>query len=302
MIQLSELDEHIKIELVKILRELKNEIKPHNPTYANYLDIKNIAEKNEILRGFGEFMRYTIFSPLENGYYYCDLNCLLESTDDLKILNFLMLCLTGEPIWLYDNKPLWFELKVKLNADPGRTHGIGENQLHVDLLTFKKPPKIISFHCIRKDPLGGGQTLLTDMYKVIEGIDKTDIDILSKDFYKYWIDEGINVLGDKLEKFPIIDIDDEEYILRFTSKMYPHLQKDNVVLTAEGEKEKHKVIKAFRNLQELSEKNKTRILLEPGQFLFFNQLRFTHGRSVLGSGQENLLGNKTRLISQSYAY
>ncbi|CAM3772229.1 TauD/TfdA family dioxygenase [Mesobacillus zeae] len=290
-------------ELIKGLVILQD-IDPASPRKENLAAVRELINENRILAEFCNDLKNSILSTQEKGYFLLDSNKIVNSDEEARLLNFLLVCCAGEPIWLFNDESFWFELGVKLDADPGRTHGVGENKLHVDMVGYSRVPRLISFHSMRKDLNGGGMTLLADMEKAIGFLSDEDIKLLSSPHFKYWHDEGVREVGTGLDQFPVIDHNSlaGRRVYRFTSKMDQHFEKEGLVLTHEGEQKKQKIIGSFTRLSEAAEKVREEFVLQPGQILIFDQLRFVHGRGVLGPNQQAIPEDKRRLISQCYAH
>ncbi|MDY7989862.1 TauD/TfdA family dioxygenase [Paenibacillus polymyxa] len=294
---LSNLNSELINEFDRALFILNTKINPNNPQIEDINIVENIISNSKVLQKFKQHLLEQLYDG--EGYFYCDLNSITKAVDEAKLINFLILCCVGQPIWLFKDAPLWFELQVKPEVDPIRTHGTGKNPLHTDLLVFEYLPDVISFHCIRKDPQGGGDTLLCDMTKILNFLSVEEIDLLSLNIYKYWKDEGIDVLGNSMSSFSII----KDRIIRYTSKMKKHLYAHSAdVLTHEGLSYVEKLIALFEKLDLLIDNNMEEIKLEAGHLMLFNQLRFTHGRGELGSNQQDISKVERRLISQSYVH
>jgi len=66
----------------------------------------------------------------------------------------------GTVLSVYPDLGPWSDLEVRTEADPGRTHGVGENRLHIDMVDRERTPRIIALYCIRDDPRGGEADLI----------------------------------------------------------------------------------------------------------------------------------------------
>ena len=268
--------------------------------------IKNFIKSNPYFSDKSEKFRRELLDKDEKGYLLFDLNEIEENIESHKKLNLFLMYLCGSPIWLYPEGEIWFNLKVKLDADPGRTHGVGENRLHVDLVGYSKLPRIISLYSIRKDKHGKGSSLLSDLNKVLSELDNKDRELLNKNFFKYWPDKGVLNVGDNLNSFSIIDKDENnDEFFRFTSKMSHSMEEllEERKVFSELAKGKHdEIIDAFKRFSEKAESFKMSTVLEPGELLIFNQVRLAHGRGELGENQSSIPVNERRRIRQCYAH
>src|SRR5580658_24313 len=196
----------------------------------------------------------------------------------------------------------WSDLGVRPEANPMRTHGIGENPLHIDLVDREYPPRYIAFYCVRNDPKAGGATALSDLRAAVRQLDGEDRAVLSEAAFHYWTDEGVCGVGDPLPSFPIIPAEAEPgseagAVVRFTSKMLPHLRQGELVdprVSAVAAAE------AFDRLVGIARSATDTYPLHPGQMMIFDQYRYAHGRMPLGPGQDDLPDTSRRLLKQAY--
>lgn len=301
--RISDFSKEERLELTNVLPDLKGKVDPDlsNGNFVEYVEM--LIDNSKGLQQLKKKLLEIIFGPNNNGYFLADLSVISQDLNDRKLINFLLLCCVGKPIWLADNEPLWFELKVKTDVDAGKTHGIGENKLHMDMVGYSHIPRVISLHSVRKDIHGGGASFLADLNKAVNLLSEEDIKILRSKFFKYWGDDGARNVGENLESFSIIDTENytNETIYRFTSKAYYFMEKD-LVFSEEGLKNKESAVSSFKRLWIAAEAIKEQLILQPGQFLMFNQLRLAHGRGVLGPFQVDIPENERRSLLQAYAH
>ncbi|MFJ7589555.1 TauD/TfdA family dioxygenase [Streptomyces sp. NPDC097617] len=210
-----------------------------------------------------------------------------------------LLSTLGTVLALYPDRGCWDELTVRDDVDPGRTHGVGENRLHVDLVDRDRTPRLIALYCVRADPAGGGASALSDLNAAVGDLDEVDLDLLRQPVFSYFTDRGVNGVGEGMARFPVLPerLDGREPI-RFTSKMLPHLQCGELVDGGAPEQ----VAAAFGRLVAAAEARRTTVRLQTGQLLIFDQWRYAHGRMQMGPGQSDLSPSRRRLLKQAYGH
>ncbi|MEU0942283.1 TauD/TfdA family dioxygenase [Streptomyces canus] len=205
----------------------------------------------------------------------------------------------GTVLALYPDRGCWDDLTVRDDVDPGRTHGVGENRLHVDLVDRDRMPRLIALYCMRADPAGGGASALSDLHAAAGDLEEANLNLLRRPVFSYFTDHGVNGVGEGLARFAVLPehLDSSEPI-RFTSKMLPHLQRGELVDGRAPEQ----VAAAFGRLVAAAEARRTTVRLQPGQLLIFDQWRYAHGRMPLGPGQSDLPPGQRRLLKQAYGH
>lgn len=203
----------------------------------------------------------------------------------------------GPVLAVYPQNGCWSELGVRTEADPGRTHGVGENKLHVDLIDRDLMPCYIALYCVRSDPRGGGASALADMWPAVEALTDTDRRLLSEPVYSYFTDEGVHGVGTGLERFAVLPPPGGDGPVRFTAKMQPHLDKGELLAAGADQR---RIAEAFGRLVAGVEHQRTTVRLLPGQLLVFDQRRYAHGRMPLGPDQETVTPDERRLLQQTY--
>ncbi|WP_416975820.1 TauD/TfdA family dioxygenase [Streptomyces sp. 4F14] len=210
-----------------------------------------------------------------------------------------LLSALGTVLSVYPDFGPWSDLTVRPDVDPGRTHGTGENRLHIDMVDREQTPRIIALYCVRDDPRGGGASALADMWAAVLSLSSEDLELLKKPAYRYWTDEGVYGVGPSLGVFPIVPRRKAWGLpVRFTSKMGPHLDQGQLVDTDRVAADE--AAAAFARLTAAVHAQRTTHRLEPGQLLVWDQLRYAHGRMPLGEGQHELPGDERRLLRQTY--
>lgn len=213
-------------------------------------------------------------------------------------LSLGLLSSLGPVLSVYPKDGCWSDLGVRTNVEPGRTHGVGENRLHVDLVDRDATPRYIALYCVRNDPLGGGASALSDLWAAAGELTDADQDLLSKPWFTYWTDGGVHGVGNSLARFAVLPEQLDATPIRFTSKMLPHLKKGDLVGT---DRDRIPFIAAaFNNLVEAAYAHRATARLAPGQLLVWDQWRYAHGRMPLGPYQETVPPDERRLLKQSY--
>ncbi|UIX34280.1 TauD/TfdA family dioxygenase [Streptomyces sp. GQFP] len=212
-------------------------------------------------------------------------------------LSLSLLSSLGPVVSVYPGDGCWSDLAVSLAADPGRTHGIGENRLHVDLVDRDRLPRYIALYCVRADPLGGGASALADLWQAADALSNADRALLTESAFSYYADADVHGVGESLDRFPVLPprIDGNEPI-RFTAKMGPHLDLGEL-LDAE---EPQAVAAAFGRFVDTVYACRSTIRLQPGDLLVVDQHRYAHGRMPLGDGQDRYGADERRLLRQTY--
>lgn len=198
---------------------------------------------------------------------------------------------------VYPHDGVWSDLSVNLAADPRRTHGVGENPFHMDMVDREFSPRYIALYCQRSDPRGGGGSMLSDVRAALERLSPPELDTLAKPAFSYFADQGVFGVGKHLERFPIVPPEPNGFV-RFTSKMLPHLEKGELFDPALASPSD--VVSAFSSLTSEVKEGRFSYRLEEGEMLVFDQFRFAHARMPLGDGQENVPINARRLLRQTY--
>ncbi|MFI9078775.1 TauD/TfdA family dioxygenase [Streptomyces sioyaensis] len=211
-------------------------------------------------------------------------------------LSLSLLSSLGPVLTVYPNHGCWSDLSVREDVDPGRTHGVGENRLHVDLVDRDRLPRYIALYCVRSDPRGGGASALADLWQAADALSESDRDALGEPVFSYFADNGVHGVGTSLERFAILPPQIGAEPIRFTAKMHPHLQRGE--LTAGPEPEL--AAAAFGRLVDAAYDHRVTVRLDPGQLLVFDQHRYAHGRMPLGEGQSSTSPQQRRLLKQSY--
>ncbi len=184
----------------------------------------------------------------------------------------------------------WCELAVNLTKERHRFGGSGYNPLHMDFVNTTKPPLYLCLCCFRKDPLGGGMTLLSPTVSVLRELTEKEKNILRKKIYSEGMFFNLINVGEEYKQFPIIDESERLPWFRFSGKMLPPygqpLNKKSTVL--------------LRKIDFLLKKHLIKLMLNPGEVLILNQKLMLHGRSALGDDQAQLIPTERRLFYQGF--
>ncbi|MGI5484955.1 TauD/TfdA family dioxygenase [Streptomyces lavendofoliae] len=185
--------------------------------------------------------------------------------------------------------PLWKDIGVKVDKDPGKSSGIGYNAFHMDLVNASLPPDYTSLLCVRPDPLGGGPSILSDAHAAVARLSEGSRALLAESGYHYGTFFDLHGVGEEYKPFPILDGSDPgEGFVRFTAKMLERSQLGQAHANAAKE------------LAEELVRGQVSFMLQPGDYLIVNQRRFLHGREALHSGQETVPVADRRLLLQLF--
>ncbi|MGW2556323.1 TauD/TfdA family dioxygenase [Streptomyces sp. NPDC001635] len=187
------------------------------------------------------------------------------------------------PLW-----PLWKDIGVKVDKDPGKSSGIGYNAFHMDLVNATRPPDYTTLLCVRTDPLGGGPSILSDAHAAVARLSEESRALLAESAYHYGTFFDLQGVGEEYKPFPILSGSPGEGFVRFTAKM---LERSELSQAHAG---------AASELAEELVRGQVRFMLQPGDYLIVNQRRFLHGREALHSGQETVPITDRRLLLQLF--
>ncbi|ELP61473.1 hypothetical protein STRTUCAR8_03656 [Streptomyces turgidiscabies Car8] len=212
-------------------------------------------------------------------------------------LGLSLLSSLGPVLSVYPGDGCWSDLAVSMAADPGRTHGVGENRLHVDLVDRDRLPRYIALYCVRADPLGGGASALADLWHAADRLSDSDRTLLARPVFSYFADRDVHGVGASMERFSVLpEHIDGSAPIRFTAKAHPHLERGEL-LDAE---DLQATAAAFGRFVNAVVACRSAIRLMPGDLLVFDQHRYAHGRMPLGEGQDCYGADERRLLRQTY--
>jgi|SRR5215831_4224438 len=196
----------------------------------------------------------------------------------------------------------WHELEVRTEADPQRTHGTGENPLHIDFVSRSHPPECIGFLVDRPDPCGGGETLLADFAAALGKLGGHHRATLEMPSFRYWADQDVCEVGEVLSMFPMLESGNTQ-VARFTSKMLQHFENEDSIrfVYADADPDvSHRAHEALCAFRDILVQQTVSWPLAAGDLLIFNQRRIAHGRAALGPGQQAVPPGLRRHFSQIY--
>ncbi|MGW5002498.1 TauD/TfdA family dioxygenase [Streptomyces hydrogenans] len=183
--------------------------------------------------------------------------------------------------------PLWKDIGVKTDKDPGKSSGIGYNAFHMDLVNATLPPDYTTLLCVRPDPLGSGTSILSDAHAAVARLPEDTRALLAEASYHYGTFFDLHGVGDECKPFPILDGSAPgEGFVRFTAKMLKR--------SALGQQHAD----AAQALAAELVRGQVSFMLDAGDYLIVNQRRFLHGREALHSGQDAVPVAERRLLLQ----
>ncbi|MEV6804622.1 TauD/TfdA family dioxygenase [Streptomyces sp. NPDC051132] len=185
--------------------------------------------------------------------------------------------------------PLWKDIGVKVDKDPGKSSGIGYNAFHMDLVNATLPPDFTTLLCVRPDPLGGGLSILSDAHAAVARLPKDSRALLAETAYHYGTFFDLFGVGEEYKPFPVLDgCDAGEGFVRFTAKMLERSELGQAHADA------------ARELAGELVRGQVSFMLQPGDYLIVNQRRFLHGRKALHSDQQTVPVADRRLLLQLF--
>ncbi|WP_257002180.1 TauD/TfdA family dioxygenase [Streptomyces sp. WZ.A104] len=185
--------------------------------------------------------------------------------------------------------PLWKDIGVKVDKDPGKSSGIGYNAFHMDLVNATLPPDFTTLLCVRPDPLGGGLSILSDPHAAIARLSEHSRALLAKSAYHYGTFFDLFGVGKEYKPFPILNSSGSgDGFVRFTAKMLERSE----LAPAHAD--------AAKELARELVRGQVSLMLQSGDYLVVNQRRFLHGREALHSGQETVPDSDRRLLLQLF--
>ncbi|MEV6326146.1 TauD/TfdA family dioxygenase [Streptomyces sp. NPDC051909] len=182
--------------------------------------------------------------------------------------------------------PLWKDIGVKIDKDPGKSSGIGYNAFHMDLVNATLPPDYTTLLCVRPDPLGGGHSILSDAHAAVARLPEDSRSLLAETAYHYGTFFDLHGVGEEYKPFPVLGGGDG--FVRFTAKMLERSELGR----AHAE--------AARELAEELVRGQVSFMLKPGDYLIVAQRRFLHGREALAGGQHQVEPDRRRLLLQLF--
>lgn len=181
--------------------------------------------------------------------------------------------------------PKWKPLTSDLSRPTGKSSGVGENSLHIDCVNMENPPPVVALHCLRADPLRGGQSRLAPSGVVMQQSDEV-LRVLSQPLFDEGVAYDLQNVGQCLPNFPIVPTHPGGWV-RWTGRLRDKPQAAHVRTSLATTED------ALRAATQ-------RIALKAGQTLVVDQRRFLHGRDGLGPDQQSIPEHQRRLLVQCY--
>lgn len=200
-----------------------------------------------------------------------------------------LLSLIATPLRAFDRWPLWKPLGTNLDIDPMRATGTGYNPMHLDIVNSTWPPDYSALLCVRPDPKGQGQSLVSQVRRAVDLLGYAEADLLSHPKYEDGSFYNLTGVGEEWNPFPITDgLPPMEGFVRFTAKMLAGADPDDPYTKVARSLERELVI------------GHRRFLLDRGDMLIVNQHLSCHGRDPLGHGQADVPEDERRLLLQIF--
>lgn len=221
-----------------------------------------------------------------DGYLILDLGKDFDFKNNFNSTLTVILCGVLSPFGIFEKFGLWKEIGVDLYKEPNRSSGVGYNPFHIDFVNTTIPPFYSILFCVREDPNGGGQTIVSNFHRAIQELSEEELKQLHKEIYTEGSFLGLKNVGIECNPFPILKTDSNgDIVIRFTSKMNSELNGD---------------ITLVNKIEELLIKNQSTFLLKKNQLVIFNQRAVCHGRLALNGKQENVNQSSRRLLIQTF--
>ncbi|MGH4013909.1 MAG: TauD/TfdA family dioxygenase [Pseudonocardiaceae bacterium] len=211
-----------------------------------------------------------------------------SQTAALRVITAL-LTVIATPFRVFDRWPLWKPLTTRLDVEPMRAMGTGYNPMHIDVVNSTSPPDFAALLCIRPDPLGGGNSVVSNLRRAVERLPTETLGLLRKPTYQDGAFFDLTAVGEEYSPFPVLDeLPADQGFVRFTAKM----------LGARDPDDPHTV--AARALEHELLAGQERFRLDRGDLIVMNQHSVCHGREALGQGQDGLPEDQRRLLLQTF--
>lgn len=274
-----------KIEIQEVLESL----------HLYSIDFSKCSIDNELLSVFRNEISKTRFhfnlqqhanlflKQESKGYIVIDFGADFDFGDQRPKTLIVLLSSILIPFGIFEDFGLWKEIGVDLKKEPNRSSGIGYNPFHIDFVNTTDPPLYSILFCEREDPLGGGQTIVSNFRRVIKSLSQNEIGMLKEVAYeegRFW---KLSNVGTELNPFPIIE-DTGKKIIRFTSKIKSLNQTDFLI----------------KKIESILIQNQDEFLLKRNQLVIFNQRVVCHGRLPLKGRQEEINQGDRRLLHQLF--
>lgn len=211
-----------------------------------------------------------------------------DPDDDLPALE-AMLGELGAPIRVFLRHPFWKPMRSDPARPPGRSGGVGFNSLHLDCVNVEQPPDVIVLYCLRRDPLGGGDNLISVTDGLAGELSVSTLNLLSTTEVSEGAAYDLAHVGDGLPGFTVHGRD--QWPWRYTGR----------ILESSIGHHKADFVEALLELDRALLHRSQVVSLERGDALVINQRRTLHGRLPLGRGQDRVPPFERRELVQAFA-
>ena len=168
--------------------------------------------------------------PNQDGFFVIDFDDFFESDFEQKTVVPIILSGIMHPFGVFKRHGLWKEIGVDLKKDPNRSSGIGYNSFHIDFVNTTSPPFYSILFCVKEDPSGGGQTIISNFHKAIKELSLFEIELLKDEIFEEGSFFDLCNVGTELKPFPVIQNSlGNEIIIRFTSRMNSKNKFDHLI-------------------------------------------------------------------------
>lgn len=222
------------------------------------------------------------------GFAVVDFNSLAQHVDlrvDRTIMTALLAAI-GNPVQIFNNWPLWKPIYTDTDIEPSRAGGTGFIPLHMDFVNAEHPPEYTCLLCLRDDPLGGGQSNVSQTALAIDSLTSSQRSLLSDRAFNDGQVINLSHVGSDINPFAVYD-PDSRWPVRFTAKMLLRMVDSP-----------HK--NALSVLDEHLRLNEVRFPLRPLELLIVDQRKAVHGREPLALNQVLLPPDDRRLLHQIF--
>lgn len=212
-----------------------------------------------------------------------------EPEEDLPALEALLQSF-ATPIRVFLRHPFWKPMTSDPKRPPGRSGGVGFNSLHLDCVNVERPPDVIVLYCVQRDPLGGGDNIVSVTDGIEDDLSPGTRNLLESTPVSEGAAYDLDHVGEGLASFSVLDPADPwpwRYSGRILESSIRHHKADFV----------EALLELDRTLLHRAEV----VSLQQGDALFINQRRTLHGRLPLGRGQERVPLAERRELAQAFA-
>ena len=226
------------------------------------------------------------------GYLILDFSDVVSS--QLTIRDYIILTATcsifGQPFGAFRRHGLWKPIDVNPVIDPWRAGGAGFNPLHIDFVNATLPPDYTCFYCVREDPLGEGDSIVSNHLRVFSMLspDQRALALRPAVYEGKFFD--LVGIGSEMRPFPLFEVGTNGSLTcRFTAKS----------LYVKGDTETE-IVTLIKEISELLDRYALTFRLRQKQLLIVDQGIACHGRMPLGDGQAEIPAEQRRLLMQIF--